>query len=186
MANFINNGSLAPEVLEDVFKTIICPVINFTGTLISGGPMTVNVVGDDGLVYLTFSFTIANVQISSGLVTKLPQKLKFQIASGSGRFSIALNVTNQVQSGAVVIVNATSINTGSGGGNTFYDPPTLNPNNSAVLFTRSNNNVASVTPIAQVFPVSGIYHYNVNVNAAGQAVSISGWGPGSTGLVNGY
>jgi hypothetical protein len=93
MANFINNGNLAPEVLEDVFKSIICPVINFTGVLISGGPMTVNVVGDDGLVYLTFVLDTLNVQITSGLVTKLAQKLKFQIVSGSGRFSITLNVS---------------------------------------------------------------------------------------------
>jgi len=185
MANFINNGSLAPEVLEDVFKTVICPVINFTGTLISGGPMIVNVVGDDGLVYLTFSFTTVNTQISSGLVTQLAQRLRFQVVSGSGRFSIALNVVNQPISNAVLLTTAVAINSG-GGGNTFYNPPTSNPNNSAVLFTRSDNTIATTIPIAQVFPVSGVYHYNVNVNAAGQAVSISGWGPGSTGLVNGY
>jgi hypothetical protein len=93
MANFINNGNLAPEVLEDVFKTIICPVINFTGTLASGGPMTINVVGDDGLVYMTFNLDEALVPVSSGLVTKLAKKLRFQIVSGSGRFSITLNVS---------------------------------------------------------------------------------------------
>jgi hypothetical protein len=93
MANFINNGSLAPEILEDVFKTIICPVINFTGTLTSGGPITVNVVGDDGLVYLQFVLDTVNTPVVSGLVTKLAQKLKFQIVSGSGRFTIALKAS---------------------------------------------------------------------------------------------
>ena len=90
MANFISNGNLAPEVLEDVFKSIIASVFNFKGTLTSGGPMTVAVVGDDGLVYLTFTLDTLNTPIASGLVTNLAPKLKFVITSGSGRFKIEL------------------------------------------------------------------------------------------------
>lgn len=187
MANFINNGNLAPEILEDVFKSIITPVINFKGKLTSGGPMTVAVVGDDGITYLTFTLSTLNQFVSSGLVTKLAPRLKFQILSGSGRFVIELYASVSDQSAAVTLGAAQAINSGGGGGSCCddYDPPTDNPNNIPVTFPRTNTVVTLTTPVAQVF-TAGIYHYNVNLNSIGEVVSISAWGPGSTGLVNGY
>jgi hypothetical protein len=188
MANFISNGNLAPEVLEDVFKSIIAPVFNFKGRLTSGGPMTVAVVGDDNVVYLTFTFSTINQVISSGLVTKLASKLKFQILSGSGRFSIDLHASNSALSAGVTLNAAQAINSGGGGGGTCcddYDPPTDNPNNVPVLFTRANSTITLTTPVTQQF-TAGVYHYNVNLNSIGEVVSISAWGPGATGLVNGY
>jgi len=69
--------------------------------------------------------------------------------------------------------------------NGIYDPPTDDPNNIPVLFTRANNTITLSTPVTQQFD-AGIYHYNVNLNSIGEVVSISAWGPGSTGLVDGY
>lgn len=188
MANFISNGNLAPEVLEDVFKSIIAPVFNFKGRLTTGGPMTVAVVGDDNVVYLTFTFSTINQVISSGLVTKLASRLKFQILSGSGRFSIELHASDSALSAGVTLNAAQAINSGGGGGGSCcddYDPPTDNPNNIYVTFPRTNTTVTLTTPVAQTF-TAGIYHYNVNLNSIGEVVSISAWGPGATGLVNGY
>lgn len=188
MANFISNGNLAPEVLEDVFKSIIAPVFNFKGRLTTGGPMTVAVVGDDNVVYLTFTFSTINQVISSGLVTKLAPKLKFQILSGSGRFSIELHASDSALSAGVTLNAAQAINSGGGGGGSCcddYDPPTDNPNNSPVFFDRPGNNTPTVTtPVAQQF-TAGVYHYNVNLNSVGNVVSISAWGPGATGPVGG-
>jgi hypothetical protein len=95
MANYINNGNLAPELLESNFKAIISPVINFTATLLSGTNADVQVVGDDGVVYLTFTLNTLNVPISSGLVTNLAPRLKFVVTSGegSGRFKIELGAS---------------------------------------------------------------------------------------------
>jgi len=188
MANFISNGNLAPEVLEDVFKSIIAPVFNFKGRLTTGGPMTVAVVGDDNVVYLTFTFSTINQVISSGLVTKLASRLKFQILSGSGRFVIELHASNSALSPEVTLNAAQAINSGGGGGGSCcddYDPPTDNPNNTPVLFTRSNSTITLRTPVTQQF-LAGVYHYNVNMNSIGEVVVISAWGPGATGLVNGY
>jgi len=95
MANFINNGNLAPELLESNFKAIISPVINFTATLLSGSSATVQVVGDDNVVYLTFTLDTLHVPISSGLVTSLAPRLKFVVTSGSSsaRFRIELGAS---------------------------------------------------------------------------------------------
>lgn len=95
MANYINNGTLAPELLESNFKTIISPAINFTGTLLSGNAVSVNVVGDDGLVYISFTLDTLNVPVSTGLVTNLASQLKFVVTSGqgSGRFKIELGAS---------------------------------------------------------------------------------------------
>jgi len=82
---------------------------------------------------------------------------------------------------SVSLVNATPLG-GSGGD---YDPPTANPNNGEVTFPRTNTVVTVRTPVTQQFN-AGIYHYNVNLNSIGEVVSISAWGPGATGLVNGY
>jgi hypothetical protein len=95
MANYINNGNLAPELLESNFKAIISPVINFKATLLSGSFATVQVVGDDNVVYLTFTLNTLNVPISSGLVTNLAPRLKFVVTSGpsSGNFRIELGAS---------------------------------------------------------------------------------------------
>ena len=90
MANYVNNGNLAPELLESNFKNILSPVINFKATLLSGSFATVQVVGDDGLVYLTFTLDTLNAPISSGLVTNLAPRLKFVVTSlqSTSRFKI--------------------------------------------------------------------------------------------------
>jgi hypothetical protein len=95
MANYINNGNLAPELLESDFKAIISPVINFKATLLSGTNANVAVVGDDGLVYITFTLDTLNTPIASGLVTNLAPRLKFVVTSGesSGRFKIELGAS---------------------------------------------------------------------------------------------
>lgn len=66
-----------------------------------------------------------------------------------------------------------------------YDPPTANPSNIPELFTRTNTEITVRTAVTQEF-TSGIYHYNVNLNSLGEVVSISPWGPGASGLVDGY
>jgi hypothetical protein len=68
---------------------------------------------------------------------------------------------------------------------TNYDPPTDDPNNVPVIFSRTDSVVTLTTPIARTF-TSGTYHYNVNMNASGQVVSISAWGVGASGSVSGY
>jgi len=90
MANFLTNSNLAPELLESEFKSIISPVINFTATLLSGVSATVNVVGNDGLTYLTFTLDTLNSPISSGLVTNLAPRLRFVVTQGRGIFRIEL------------------------------------------------------------------------------------------------
>lgn len=63
--------------------------------------------------------------------------------------------------------------------------PTLLPNNVATVFSQSDNTVASTQVVSRNYPI-GVCHYNINKNAAGLIVSISGWGHGASGSVGGY
>lgn len=68
---------------------------------------------------------------------------------------------------------------------TAYDPPTDDPNNLPVVFSRTDNTAVLTNAISKVF-TAGTYHYNVNMNAAGLVTSISAWGAGASGPVLGY
>jgi hypothetical protein len=93
MSYFINNGVLIPEVLDIDFKSVVSPILNFTAVLLTGPSATVNVVGNDGLVYMTFTLDTLNTPISSGLVTNLPRQLRYVVTSGIGQFRITLGST---------------------------------------------------------------------------------------------
>ena len=88
MANYIGNSSKAPELLESSLKTLLIPVANFTGTLLSGGVTTVDIVGPTGTVYGTFVLDTPNVPVPSGLITNLPAQLRFAVTAGTGIFRI--------------------------------------------------------------------------------------------------
>jgi hypothetical protein len=84
----IANSNPTPEYLESAFKSIQIPAINFVGTLLSGGPITVDVVGPNNAVYGTFTLDVVNQQVSSGLLTNLPVQLRYNVVSGTGKFTI--------------------------------------------------------------------------------------------------
>lgn len=63
-----------------------------------------------------------------------------------------------------------------------YDPPTSDPNNVPYTFVRSDNTFAGSSTYTKTF-TSGVYHFNVRTNAAGQIVAIGPWGTGSSGVV---
>lgn len=91
MANFIETSNKAPELVESALKTLLIPTANFVGTLTSGSATTVQLVGDDNLVYGTFVLDTLNTPVKSGLLTSLPNKIKFLVTSGTGRFTIEVN-----------------------------------------------------------------------------------------------
>lgn len=91
MANYIENSTRTPEMVESTFKSIITPVANFIGTLRSGGTTVVDLVGDDELVYGTFTLDTINQVVKTGLLTNLPARIKFVVVSGNGRFTIEIN-----------------------------------------------------------------------------------------------
>lgn len=92
MANFIENSDRAPEYLETNLRTLITPAANFVGRLLTPGTATVQMVGDDGVIYGTFTLDTVNEDVKSGLITNLPSKMRFNVTSGpsSGRFSITV------------------------------------------------------------------------------------------------
>lgn len=94
MANFIENSDRAPELLSTNLQTVITPVANFVATLTQLPAMTVELVGDDEVVYGTFSLTTVGTEVKSGLLTALPAKMRFRVTSaGSGRFTIKTVIT---------------------------------------------------------------------------------------------
>jgi hypothetical protein len=94
MANFIENSNRAPELLETSLKSLITPVANFVGTLTALPAATVEIVGDDDVVYGTFNLTALNTEVSSGLLTALPARMKFRVASAvAGLFNIKIVIT---------------------------------------------------------------------------------------------
>jgi len=92
MANFIENSSRAPELVESNLKTLITPAANFIAKLVTPGTAVVQLVGDDGVVYGTFTLDTLNEEVESGLLTALPSKMKFNVTSGasSARFTITV------------------------------------------------------------------------------------------------
>lgn len=76
------------ELLTDKFKYVTSPVINFVAKLYSGNPTIINIVGNDNVVYGTFSLDTVNESVSSGLITNLPPALKYDVVSGDGNFQI--------------------------------------------------------------------------------------------------
>ncbi len=57
--------------------------------------------------------------------------------------------------------------------------------NAPLIIARYDMKVVSVRTKAEVWP-SGVFHYREALNAAGEVVYQSAWGPGATGSVNGY
>ena len=92
MANFIENSDRAPELLESNFKSLITPAANFVGRLLEPGTATLQLLGDDGVVYGTFSLDTVGEDVESGLLTALPAKMRFNVTSGSStaRFRITV------------------------------------------------------------------------------------------------
>jgi hypothetical protein len=66
-----------------------------------------------------------------------------------------------------------------------YDPPTSNPNNISCVFAPLNgdNAVSTTTTIARTF-TTATFHYNINLNAAGEWLSISKWAIGVSGITD--
>lgn len=94
MANFIENSDRAPELVGTNLQTMISPVANFIATLTELPAATVNLVGDDGVVYGTFNLTTVGTEVKSGLLTALPAKMRFLVTSAvAGRFNIRVVIT---------------------------------------------------------------------------------------------
>jgi hypothetical protein len=93
MSNFIENSNRAPELLESQLKSLITPVANFVATLTEGAGITVELVGDDEVVYGTFTLTALNVPVASGLLTALPARMRFRVTAGTGSFNIRVVIT---------------------------------------------------------------------------------------------
>lgn len=94
MANFVDNSNRQPELLSSSLQTVLSPALNFVATLTELPAMTVELVGDNGLVYGTFNLTAVGVPVASGLLTALPARIQFRVTStGRGRFNIRAVIT---------------------------------------------------------------------------------------------
>lgn len=92
MANFIENSNRTPEYVESNLKTLITPAANFVGRLTAGETATVQLVGDDDVVYGTFTLDTLNEEVESGLITALPARMRFNVTGSSldSRFTIII------------------------------------------------------------------------------------------------
>lgn len=92
MANFIENSNRIPEYVESNLKTIITPAANFIGRLTAGVSAVVQLLGDDGIVYGTFTLDTINEDVESGLITALPPRMRFNVVSAplDSRFTITV------------------------------------------------------------------------------------------------
>lgn len=89
MANFIENSNRAPELLGTELKSLITPTANFVATLTALPAATVQMVGDDGVVYGTFTLDTLHEEVESGLITSLPARMQFRVTSAvAGLFNI--------------------------------------------------------------------------------------------------
>ena len=89
MANFIENSNRAPELLGTELKSLITPAANFVATLTALPAATVQLLGDDGVVYGTFTLDTVNQEVESGLITALPPRMQFRVTSPvAGLFNI--------------------------------------------------------------------------------------------------
>ena len=93
MSNFIENSNRAPELLESNLQSLITPVANFVATLTAGAGLTVEMLGDDGVNYGTFTLTALNVPVGSGLLTAFPARMQFRVTAGTGSFNIKVVIT---------------------------------------------------------------------------------------------
>lgn len=94
MAQFIDNSNRQPELVSSSLQTLLIPSANFVAVLTELPAMTVQLVGDDGVVYGTFNLTTVGVEVKSGLLTALPARIRFLVTSpGRGRFSIRVVIT---------------------------------------------------------------------------------------------
>ena len=94
MANFIENSNRQPELVGTNLQAMITPAANFVATLTELPAATVDLVGDDGVVYGTFTLTALNTPVPSGLLTALPARMRFRVTSGSaGRFNIRTQIS---------------------------------------------------------------------------------------------
>jgi len=91
MAHYIQTSENSPERLESALKTLLIPAANFVGMLTQGTATTVDLVGDDGVVYGTFTLDTINQPVSSGLLTALPRRMRFSVTSGTGKFVIEVH-----------------------------------------------------------------------------------------------
>lgn len=93
MANFIENSNRAPELLGTELKSLITPAANFVATLTELPAATVDLVGDDGVVYGTFNLTTVGTEVKSGLLTALPARMQFRVTSAvAGKFNIRTQI----------------------------------------------------------------------------------------------
>lgn len=91
MSNFIENSNRSPELVESSLKSLITPVANFVGVLTALPAVTVDLIGDDELVYGTFVLDTVQQQVKTGFITNLPARIRFAARSGStGRFTITV------------------------------------------------------------------------------------------------
>ena len=90
MAHFIQTSDNGPELVESQFKTLLVPAAYFQAVLTQGAATEVDLVGDDGVVYGSFTLDTIDQQVRSSLVTPLPKRLKFVVTSGTGKFRIAI------------------------------------------------------------------------------------------------
>lgn len=95
MANFIENSDRAPELLESNLKTLITPAANFIGRLLEPGRATVQMIGDDSVVYGTFTLDTVGEDVESGLITALPAKMRFNVTSGPGTARFRITVVSK-------------------------------------------------------------------------------------------
>lgn len=95
MANFIENSDRSPELLESNLKTLITPAANFVGRLLEPGRATVQMLGDDGVGYGTFTLDTVNEDVESGLITALPTKMRFNVLSGPGTARFRITVVSK-------------------------------------------------------------------------------------------
>ena len=108
------------------------------------------------------------------------------INTGGGSTTVINNLTTNSATDALSAAQGVVLKTMIDAGGVYYDPPTDNPNNSPVLYTRANSTPFQTIPIAQTFTTAPfVYHYNVVVNSLFQVIAISAWGPGSSGPVGG-
>jgi len=95
MANFIENSDRSPELLESNLKTLITPAANFVGRLLEPGRATVQMIGDDGIGYGTFTLDTVAEDVESGLLTALPAKMRFNVISGPGTARFRITVVSK-------------------------------------------------------------------------------------------
>lgn len=94
VVNVANSGPSPTDdqALSTTLQNIRSVSVNLKATLVTGGPIVVEVRDQTDAIVGTFTLTQTGVEVKSGFLTNLKGQLKYVVTSGTGTFSLVSSI----------------------------------------------------------------------------------------------